>query len=121
MKTQLNDLSILKKALTDLHLEWKTDSNLLRSFQEQTHWVDLVIEQENMVDIGFAWNGQYELVADLQFWQQPWSIEALLNRLSQRYAYHSILKETYKQNFKICQEENALDGSISLVVQRWAI
>nr|YP_010336323.1 hypothetical protein MW428_pgp169 [Goniotrichopsis reniformis]UNJ14729.1 hypothetical protein [Goniotrichopsis reniformis] len=120
MKTQIHDLDILKKTLSDLHLDWKEACNTLRGFQGETHVVDLVIEQHNGTDIGFAWNGQYELVVDLQFWQQPWSIEALIDRLSQRYAYHSIIKETQKQNFKVCHEENSLDGSVCLVVQRWA-
>nr|YP_010336717.1 hypothetical protein MW559_pgp169 [Stylonema alsidii]UNJ15123.1 hypothetical protein [Stylonema alsidii] len=121
MKTQLHDLSILKKALNDLDLDWNNNSNMLRGFQGQTHIADLVIEQQNGIDIGFGWNGQYELIADMQFWQQPWSIEALIDRLSQRYAYHSILRETQKQNFQICHEENTLDGSVSLIVQRWEV
>mmetsp|Transcript_38103 Transcript_38103/g.151200 ORF Transcript_38103/g.151200 Transcript_38103/m.151200 type:complete len:129 (+) Transcript_38103:369-755(+) len=120
--TQIHDLKILKKALKDLNIDWKIDSNILNGFKATTHVVDLVIEQQNGVDIGFAWNGkEYELIADLQFWQQPWSLEAFLDRLSQSYAYHSIIQETQKQNFKVCHEKNALDGSVSLVVQRWAL
>nr|YP_009296768.1 hypothetical protein Bangp_029 [Bangiopsis subsimplex]AOM66111.1 hypothetical protein Bangp_029 [Bangiopsis subsimplex]ARO90332.1 conserved hypothetical plastid protein [Bangiopsis subsimplex] len=119
MKTKIHDLEILKQALSDLHVNFKINSSLLKDFQGQTHVVDLVISQPNGTEIGFVWNGQYELIADLQFWNQPWSIEAFLDRLSQRYAYHLILKETQNQNFQIAQEENILDGSVRLVLQRW--
>ena len=31
----------------------------------------------------FSWNGfEYQLVADLQFWQQPWSVELFLDKVS---------------------------------------
>nr|YP_010338459.1 hypothetical protein MW432_pgp172 [Rhodaphanes brevistipitata]UNJ18409.1 hypothetical protein [Rhodaphanes brevistipitata] len=120
MKTQIHDLDILKKALTDLHLQWKNNSTELQSFQKQVHIVDLAIEQSNGIDVGFAWNGEYELVADLQFWNQPWSLDAFVDRLKQRYAYHSVIQETQKQNFQVCKEENTLDGSVKLVLQRWA-
>lgn len=56
--TQIHDLKILKKALKDLNIDWKIDSNILNGFKATTHVVDLVIEQQNGVDIGFAWNGK---------------------------------------------------------------
>nr|YP_010335734.1 hypothetical protein MW631_pgp168 [Chroothece richteriana]UNJ14140.1 hypothetical protein [Chroothece richteriana] len=119
MKTQIHNLDILKKALDDLKVKWRVESSKLQGFQGQNYFVDVVLEQQNGIDIGFAWNGQYELIADLQFWQQAWSLEAFLDRLNQRYAYQSILEETHKQNFEVCQEKNYLDGSVRLVVQRW--
>jgi len=45
-------------------------------------------------DIGFRWNkasGSYELVADLDLWQQPVPVERFLARLTQQYALRSIL------------------------------
>jgi len=60
------------------------------------------------------------LVADLQYWQQPLSVDGFLNKVTQRYAYHSVLSETAKQGFQVAEQQNQADGSIRLVVQRWS-
>ena len=81
----------------------------------------MVIEQDNDYDIGFSWNGkEYELVADLQYWQQPLSVENFLKRVTQGYAYNTVKQETAKQGFEISEEQKNEDGSIRLVVQRWS-
>ena len=59
------------------------------------------------------------LVADLQFWQQPWSVESFLDKVSQRYAYNSIIQATKKQGFETVEEVNQDNGTIKLTLQRW--
>ena len=77
--TTLKDLNLLKQSLTDLSVQWDTKSQTVRGYKEQTSFANLVIKQNNNYDIGFTWNGfEYQLVADLQFWQQPWSVESFL-------------------------------------------
>ncbi len=78
------------------------------------------LKQNNNYDIGFTWNGtEYQLVADLQFWQQPWSVELFLDKITQRYAYNSILKATEIQGFQRIEEVTQENGSIKLTLQRW--
>ncbi|MEQ8383234.1 MAG: DUF1257 domain-containing protein [Coleofasciculus sp. A1-SPW-01] len=121
IKTQIRNLTSLQSALTDLGVDWKTGPSQVRGYQGQTRTAEVVIEQENNYDVGFAWNGkEYELVADLQYWQQPLSVEGFLNRITQRYAFHTVMNETAKQGFQVAQHENNQDGSIRLVVQRWS-
>ncbi|NCQ05828.1 MAG: DUF1257 domain-containing protein, partial [Cyanobacteria bacterium] len=75
---------------------------------------------ENNYDIGFSWNGQeYELVADLQYWQQPWTVDGFLQRVTQGYALNTVLAESSKQGFAVTEKQKNEDGSIRLVVQRW--
>ena len=75
----------------------------------------------NSHDIGFVWeNDEYTLVADMQFWQQPLSVEGFLQQITQRYAYHKIVNETALQGFEIAEQQQQKDGSIRLVVQRWS-
>jgi len=62
---------------------------------------------------------EYQLVADLQFWQQPWSVELFLDKITQRYAYNSILKATEIQGFQRIEEITQENGSIKLTLQRW--
>lgn len=120
IKTQIRNLDALKSALMDLGLDWKEGPAMVRGYQGQTREAAVVIAQENDYDLGFCWNGQaYELIADLQYWQQPLTVEGFLRRVTQRYAYHTVLKETANQGFAVAEEVRQEDGSIRLVVQRW--
>lgn len=121
IKTQIRNLTSLKSALDDLEVDWKTGPRSVRGYQGQTRNAEVVLEQENNYDIGFSWNGkEYELVADLQYWQQPLSVEGFLRRVTQRYAYHTVVEESNKQGFELAQQQKIEDGSIRLVLQRWS-
>jgi hypothetical protein len=121
IKTQIRDLSSLQTALTDLGISWKAGPQPVRGYRGQTHTAEVVIEQGNGYDIGFSRNQeQYELVADLQYWQQPLSVEGFLKQVTQRYAYNTILKETAQQGFQVAEQQQHQDGSIRLVLQRWS-
>jgi hypothetical protein len=120
IKTQIRNLDNLKSALSDLGIKWKPNASPVRGYKGQTQTAEVVIEQANGYDIGFAWNGQaYELVADMQFWQLNHSVDHFLRQLTQRYAYHTVLSETHKQGFQVAEEQKNPDGSIRLVLQRW--
>jgi len=120
IKTKIRNLESLQTALTDLKIDWKAGPREIRGYRGQTHLADVVIEQENGYDLGFAWNGQaYEFVADLQYWAQTGSVDHFLNRITQRYAFQTVMQETAKQGFQVAQQEHAEDGTIRLVLQRW--
>ena len=120
IQTSLKDLDLLKKSLSDLSIQWEPELNRVRGYKDQTTFANLVIRQDNNYDIGFSWNGfEYQLVADIQFWQQPWSIELFLDRVSQKYAYNSIIESTSKQGFQTVNETVQEDGSIKLTLQKW--
>ena len=121
IKTSIRDLEALQSALSELNIEWKPGPTQVRGYQGQTCTANVVIEQPNSHDIGFAWNGsEYTLVADLQFWQQPLSVEGFLNQITQRYAYQKIVSETAQQGFEVAEQHQQKDGSIRLVLQRWS-
>jgi Protein of unknown function (DUF1257) len=121
IKTKIRNLDSLKAALQDLDVDWKNSSGVVRGYQGQTHQAEVVIEQSNSYDFGFCWNGsEYELVADLQYWQQPLTVDGFLRQVTQRYAYHTVVNETANQGFAIAEQAKNEDGSIRLVVQRWS-
>jgi hypothetical protein len=121
IKTQIRNLTSLKSALSDLNINWKSGPLPVRGYQGQTRNAEVVIEQENNYDIGFSWNGsEYELVADLQYWQQPLSVEGFLRKVTQGYALQTVLNESSKQGFQVSEQQKNADGSIRLVVQRWS-
>jgi hypothetical protein len=121
IKTQIRNLTSLKSALSALNINWKSGPLPVRGYQGQTRNAEVVIEQENDYDIGFSWNGsEYELVADLQYWQQPLSVEGFLRKVTQGYAVQTVLNESSKQGFQVSEQQKNEDGSIRLVVQRWS-
>ncbi|MDH6059073.1 DUF1257 domain-containing protein [Chrysosporum bergii ANA360D] len=121
IKTQIRNLDSLKDALSELGINWKPGPGEVRGYRGQTYPAEVTIEQENGYDIGFRWNGkEYELVADLQYWQQGLSVDGFLRQVTQRYAYQSVVKETTRAGFQVTEEQKNQDGSIRLVVQRWS-
>ena len=120
IKTKLYNLETLKKSLSDLNIVWTVGNKEIRGYQNTKHEAELIIQQENNHDIGFKWNGkEYELVTDLMFWSQNYSVEAFLNKLNQRYAYNSIINVSEKEGFHFTRTETSNDGSIRLVLRRF--
>jgi len=121
IKTKIRNLTALKTSLTNLGIDWKEGPRAVRGYQGQTLTAEVVVEQANNYDIGFSWNGQeYELVADLQYWQQPLTVDGFLKQVTKGYALETILQESAKQGFQVAEQTNDQDGSIRLVVQRWS-
>lgn len=123
IRTKIRNLSSLKAALTDLGVDWKQGPSPVRGYQGNTETAEVVIEQANGYDIGFRLNSEtqeYELVADLQYWQQPLSVDGFINQMSQRYAFHTVVEATANEGFQVAEQTAMEDGSIRLVVQRWA-
>jgi len=121
VKTKLYNLETLKESLSDLNIKWTDKTSEIRGYQNTTHEAELVILQENKHDIGFKWNGvEYELVTDLMFWSQEYSVDKFLNRVNQRYAYNSIIGVSEKEGFSFTETETSQDGSIRLVLRRFS-
>ncbi|MBD2020189.1 DUF1257 domain-containing protein [Leptolyngbya sp. FACHB-36] len=121
IKTQIRKLSSLQAALTDLGIDWKAGPQPVRGYRGQTRTAEVTIEQDNGYDVGFSWNGnEYELVADLQYWAQPLTVDRFLSKVTQRYAYHTVLSETTQKGFQVAEQQQNADGSIRLVLQRWS-
>jgi len=120
IKTQIRNLDSLQSALSDLGITWKSGPHPVRGYQGQTQTADVVVEQPNGYDIGFAWNGEhYDLVADLQYWQQPLTVDRFLSQVTQNYALNVVTQTSAQQGFQVAETVKQPDGSVRLVVQRW--
>ena len=116
MKTHFQNLFYLEKALNRLNISHKqeiiNDSNLSN--------INLVIPQSNNYDIKFCWNGQeYELVADISFWEQSYPVESFIDKVAQQYAGEVIIGESQKIGFQPVKYQTNSDGSNTLVLERW--
>ena len=93
IKTKLSDRTTIEKSLSDLNIQWESETTKVRGYKGQQHEAEIIIRQKNNHDIGFAWTGkEYELVTDLMFWDQKYSVNKFLNQLNQRYAFNLITK-----------------------------
>ena len=120
IKTKLYDKTTIEKSLSDLNIEWETGATNVRGYKNQEQSAEIVIRQDNNHDIGFKWNGnEYELVADLMFWDQKYSVNKFLNQVNQRYAYNLISKVSEEQNFQYVESETQQDGSIRLLLKKF--
>lgn len=124
IRTKLTSKEALTKSLTDLgHQVIVADSNEqldVVGYKGQTMKAELKIAQKNGHDIGFAFNGnQYELVSDLQFWEQDVSVDRFINKVSVRYAVNSIISVSAKQNFELAEQVMQQDGTIKMTLSRW--
>jgi hypothetical protein len=116
IKTNFKSLELLKSSILELPIQ-----GLLNISIDDTNIKKIEITQENDKTIVFQWTCQeYELVTDLYFWQQSMSVENFLNTLTQQYAHNVIVSEGLHQGFESVDKVHSKDGSVHLVLQRWA-
>ena len=73
-------------------------------------------------DIGFRMNpmtGDYELVADLETWNQPIPVERFVDKVTQQYARMTIHDNIKQKGWEVAEEWEMDDNSIELTVTRW--
>ena len=120
IKTKLYDRVTIEKSLSDLNIEWELGAEKIRGYKNQEHASDIVIHQSNNHDIGFKWNeNEYELIADLMFWDQTYSVDKFLNQVHQRYAFNLITKVSEEQSLEFVETQNLEDGSIKLLLRKF--
>jgi|SRR5210317_829018 hypothetical protein len=118
IKTRFQNLFYLEKALNRLGINYKQEKKI--NTDSKLYNVNLVIPQSNGYDIEFSSNGQeYELIADISFWEQPYPIESFIDKISQQYAGEVIISESQKIGFQPIKYEQNNDGSNTLVLERW--
>ena len=124
VKTELRQLDPLVQALNDLGYSPDQGERPVRGYRGQTVTADLAVSMDNGGDFGFRWNDQtaaYELVTDLDLWEQTIPIERFLSKLTQRYALNTVLKASVTEGFQVAEQQVKQDGSIELVVTRWDV
>ena len=116
MKTRFQNLFYLEKALSKLNIVHKQE--VITDAKSSN--VNLVIPQLNNYDIKFCYNGQeYELVADISYWEQPYPVESFIDKIAQQYAGEVVIGESQKIGFQPVKYQQNSDGSNTLVLERW--
>ncbi len=122
IRTKIRNKPELQEALELLQYDVVEDKELKvtgsHGIKHETVTAELAITN----DIGFRLNpmsNEYELVADLETWNQPISVERFIDKVNQQYARMTIHNQVKKMGFQVEEEWEMDDNSIELTVTRW--
>ena len=122
IKTQLKEAEPLIKALNNLGYTINQDENFVKGYRGNLTAVDISINLPCDTKVGFKLNNSnaYELVTDLDLWKFEIPVERFISKVTQMYAYQTIISKTREDGYQIVEEKNKIDGSIELVVTKWS-
>lgn len=117
IKSKITDKVFLKKAISDMELEYQEGKLKAKGWLWKKEKADIVIPTKSGYDIGFRFNGEtYDVVAD---WDSIKDVNqtTFMNTLNQRYAYNVVKDTLAQQGFLLTGEENKA-GTINLTLSR---
>ena len=119
IKTKIKSKPELIEALQLLQYDVQENQELVNPINHQHEKVKVDVSIGN--DIGFRLNsnGEYELVADIQTWNQSIPPERLIEKVTQQYARMTIHNTVKEMGFQVEEEWEMDDNSIELTVTRW--
>ena len=119
IKTKIKNKPELIEALQLLQYDVQEDQELINPINHQHEKVKVDVSIGN--DIGFRLNnnGEYELVADIQTWNQSIPPKRFVEKVTQQYARMTVHNQVKEMGFKVDEEWEMDDNSIELTVSRW--
>ena len=119
IKTKLRNKPQLIEALELLQYDVQEDQELINPIDHQHEKVKVDVSIGN--DIGFRLNsdGEYELVADIQTWNQPIPPKRFIEKVNQQYARMTVHNTVKEMGFQVEEEWEMEDNTIELTVTRW--
>ena len=122
IKTQLKEVKPLITALNQLGYEINQEKKFVKGYKGQFTAVDLSMDLPGNTKVGFKWNNNsnaYELVTDLDLWNFDIPVERFISKVTQMYAYNTIISKTRDDGYQLVEKKNQNDGSIELVLTKW--
>jgi len=122
IKTQLKDAEPLIKALNNLGYMVNQEEKFVKGYRGKFTAVDISMNLPGDTRVGFKWDNNsnaYELVTDLDLWKFEIPVERFISKVTQMYAYQTIISKTQEDGYQIVEQKNKNDGSIELVLTKW--
>jgi len=122
IKTQLKEAEPLIKALENLGYSINQEEKFVKGYGGKFTAVDISMNLPGDTKVGFKWDynsNSYELVTDLDLWKFEIPVERFISKVTQMYAYHTIISKTQEDGYQIVEQKNKNDGSIELVLTKW--
>ena len=122
IKTQLKEAEPLIKALNNLGYSINQEQKFVKGYKGKFTAVDISMNLPGDTKVGFKWDknsNSYELVSDLDLWKFEIPVERFISKVTQMYAYETIISKTKEDGYQIVEQKNQNDGSIELVLTKW--
>ena len=122
IKTQIKEVQPLINALNELGYEINQEKKFVKGYKGQFTAVDISMDLPSNTKVGFKWDNKtnaYELVTDLDLWKFDLPVERFISKITQMYAYYTIIEKTEEEGYQIVEQKNQNDGSIELVLTKW--
>ena len=122
IKTQIKEAEPLIKALDNLGFTINQEEKFVKGYRGKFTAVDISINIPGDTKVGFKWDhnsNTYELVTDLDLWKFEIPVERFISKVTQMYAYETIISKTKEDGYQIVEQKNKNDGSIELVLTKW--
>ena len=122
IKTQLKESEPLIKALNNLGYITNQEEKFIKGFKGKFTAVDISMNLPGDTKVGFKWDNNsnaYEIVTDLDLWKFDLPVERFISKVTQMYAYETIISKTKEDGYQIVEQKNQNDGSIELVLTKW--
>ena len=122
IKTQLKEAEPLIKALNHFGYSINQEEKFVKGYKGQFTAVDISMNLPGDTQVGFKWDNNsnaYELVTDLDLWKFEIPVERFISKVTQMYAYQTIISKTQEDGYQIVEQKNKNDGSIELVLTKW--
>ena len=122
IKTQLKETEPLIKALKNLGYTLNQEEKFIKGYRGKFTAVDISMNLPSDTKVGFKWDknsNAYELVTDLDLWKFEIPVERFISKVTQMYAYHTIISKTNEDGYQVVEQKNKNDGSIELVLTKW--
>ena len=122
IKTQLKESEPLIKALNNLGYVINQEEKFIKGYKGKFTAVDISMNLPSDTKVGFKWDNNlnvYELVTDLDLWKFELPVERFISKVTQMYAFETIISKTKEDGYQIVEQKNQNDGSIELVLTKW--
>ncbi len=130
MRTKIRDRQTLTRCLEEMGHQVQ-EGGTIRGYQGREK-VDLRVTTGRGYEIGFrrTGDGSYELIADwwgvrgtsqAQFTRElQQQFEEVQREVRRQYALQTVLEKSREQGFNVVEQQEQEDGTIRVVVRRWA-
>ena len=130
IKTKLKDKDILINAKLSIRYTG-TENVLLKNPSNHQHEevqveigvtkYDTSLEVMRPMTAGFKINddGVFELVTEVDTWNESFPIERFLQKVTQAYAKYAVVESAQLQGFKVTTEHMDVDNTIEIVMEKW--
>lgn len=123
IQTSFTDKDILFQTLKELNYEVinNQENIAISSYDKESTIPDIIIKQSNGYDIGFKFDGdEYQLVSDLQFWNLPIPVSTFMEKITQKYAFNSVLYSAKENDYVTDKiEVDPTTGTIEIEISRY--